>query len=132
MTSSTSAEIQNAVDSITETFRTSFNEKSGKGIAELYTENAQILPPNMDFMEGKPAIEAYWQGAIDMGIRSVEFETLELESFGETAYLVAKYFVYGEGTEAIDVGKYISILKSSGKEWKLHRDIWNSSLPTQE
>jgi ketosteroid isomerase-like protein len=132
MTSSTSAEIQKTLDSITDIFKTSYNEKNAKGIAELYTENAQILPPNMDLMEGKQAIEAYWQGAIDMGIKSVEFDTLEVESFGETAYLVAKYFVYGEGPEPIDVGKYISILKTSGKEWKLHRDIWNSSLPTQE
>ncbi|MDH5788253.1 MAG: hypothetical protein OEZ40_08185 [Candidatus Bathyarchaeota archaeon] len=29
-------------------------------------------------------------------------------------------------------GKYISIWKHTASGWKLHRDIWNSSLPLEK
>jgi ketosteroid isomerase-like protein len=29
----------------------------------------------------------------------------------------------------MDRGKYIVVWKDEGGKWKLHRDIWNSSLP---
>ena len=29
----------------------------------------------------------------------------------------------------MDSGKFIVIWKQEGGQWKLHRDIWNSSMP---
>jgi len=34
-----------------------------------------------------------------------------------------------EGGQVADEIKYIVVWKHEGGEWKLHRDIWNSSRP---
>jgi hypothetical protein len=35
------------------------------------------------------------------------------------------------GFLVLDNGKYVVIWKQKGDRWKLHPDIWNSSLPAQ-
>ena len=54
------------------------------GVAALYTEQGQLLPPNADFMIGRQAIQAFWQGAMDMGIATAKIEILEVEGHGDT------------------------------------------------
>jgi ketosteroid isomerase-like protein len=34
-----------------------------------------------------------------------------------------------EGGKVVDRGKYIVIWKREQGQWKLHRDIWNTSMP---
>jgi len=58
------------------------------GIAALYTEDGQILPPNSDFVTGRAAIQGFLQVLVDMGMKSVKLESIEVEGMGETAYEV--------------------------------------------
>ena len=95
-------------------------------------DNGQILPPNSDFVTGKQAIQAFWQGAMDMGIKSVKIELVEVEGHGDTAIEVGKYTLSGEAGQVLDTGKYIVILKQVDGQWKLHREIFNSSMPAPE
>jgi len=55
-----------------------------RGSGELYT-SAKLLPPNSDILEGRPAIKAFWQAVITMGIRSAKLEIVEVEALGATA-----------------------------------------------
>jgi ketosteroid isomerase-like protein len=34
-----------------------------------------------------------------------------------------------EGGQVIDNGKYVVLWRREAGQWKLHRDIWNSSQP---
>ena len=52
------------------------------GLADLYTENGQLMPTGSDFITGKAAIRAFWQGAMDMGIKTVKLEAVETERQG--------------------------------------------------
>jgi len=56
---------------------------------------------------------------------------LGTESHGDTAIDIGKYTLSGEAGNVMDSGKYVVILKQEGGQWKLHRDIWNSSLTPQ-
>jgi ketosteroid isomerase-like protein len=38
----------------------------------------------------------------------------------------------GDGGAVMDSGKFIVIWKQEGGRWKLHQDIWNSSLAPPE
>jgi uncharacterized protein (TIGR02246 family) len=109
-----------------------FERGDAAGMATLYTENGQLLPPNTDIVSGRQGIQAFWQGAIDMGIKAMKLETTELEEHGDTAIAVGKYTLSGEGDQVIDSGKYVVILKQEGGQWRLHRDIWNSSMPAPQ
>ncbi len=88
-----------------------------------------LLPTGSDAVTGKPAIQAFWQGAMDMGIKGLGLEIVELEDHGSTAIEVGNYSLSSEGEEVIDRGKYVVIWKQEDGRWKLHRDIWNSNTP---
>ena len=99
------------------------------GLAALYTEDGMILPPNGDFVKGAEAIQGFWQAMMDMGIKGAKLEIIEVEGFVDTAIEVSKCkLLDGEG-QVLDQGKYIVIWKKVDGEWKLHRDIFNSSTP---
>ena len=132
MTQSTSTEVRDAIAAAGENFMATFSRGDAAGLAAFYTENGQILPPNSDFVTGRQAIQAFWQGAMDMGIKSVKIEIVEVEGHGDTAIEVGKYTLSGEAGQVLDMGKYIVILKQVDGQWKLHREIFNSSMPAPE
>jgi uncharacterized protein (TIGR02246 family) len=111
-----------------EIFMIAFAKGDAAGMGALYTENGQLLPANSDFITGRKAIQDFWKGAMDMGIKSAKLETIELDEHGNSAYEVGKYTLSGAGGQVLDQGKYIVIWKKQHGEWKLHRDIWTTSL----
>ncbi len=130
MTNST--DVHDAIVAADETFMTTFSRGDAAGIAALYTENGQFLPPNSDFVTGKQAIQATFQAIMDMGIKAIKIETIEVEGYGDTASEVGRYTLEGEGGQVLDQGKFIVIWKQEAGQWKLHRDIINTSMPASE
>ncbi len=128
----TSTEINDAIAAADENFMATFKRGDAAGMSVLYTENGQLLPPNSDFITGKPAIQAVWQSVMDMGIKAAKLETVELEGHGDTAIEIGKYTLSGEADQVMDKGKYVVIWKQEHGQWKLHRDIWNSSMLAPE
>jgi ketosteroid isomerase-like protein len=124
-----STEIREGIAAVNADFMKLFSQGDAASVGVLYTENGQLLPPNSDFVTGHSAISAFWQGAMDMGIKTAKLETVELDGQGDAAFEVGKYTLSGEGGKVIDSGKFIVVWKREGGKWKLHRDIWNSSLP---
>ena len=127
-----SKKIRDAIITANEEFMEKVKEGNAVNLAALYTDNGQLLPPNGDFLTGREAIQEAWQGNVDSGVRTAIFETIEVEGLGETAYEVGTYTVFGEGEQMVDVGKYIVIWKQVEGLWKIHRDIWNTSIPVEQ
>jgi uncharacterized protein (TIGR02246 family) len=132
MAQSTSTEVRDAIAAANESFMAAFKRGDAAGLAALYTENGEVLPPNTDSLTGKEAIQAFWQALFDMGIKGIKLKAVEVESLGDTAIEVSKYTVHGEEGQELDKGKYIVIWKQKEGQWKLHRDIYNSSMPAPE
>ena len=99
------------------------------GVARLYSSSAQLLPAHSDFVDGTTAIQRFWQGAMDKGLKEAVLETLEVEGYGETAHEMGRYTLRTGTGEVADSGKYLVIWKQEGGAWKLHRDIWTTSRP---
>lgn len=99
----------------------------GAAVAALYTEDAQLLAPNSPALAGRERIAAYWQGAIGAGVKGANLKTLEAQCHGDTAHEVGEYRLTSADGKQIDAGKYIVIWKRVDKQWRLHRDIWNTS-----
>ena len=128
----TSTGIQAAIAGVNENFMAAFKRGDAAGMVDFYTENGQLMPTGSDFVTGKAAIQAFWQGAMDMGItKALRLETVEAEGHGDTAIEIGKYTGSGEAGNVMDRGKYVVIWKQESGQWKLHRDIWNSSLSAQ-
>jgi len=45
---------------------------------------------------------------------------------------VGKYTLYGNENQVINKGKFITVFKNIDGEWKVYRDIFNSSIPLEE
>ncbi len=118
-----------SIEVANEIFMRTFAKGDAAGMGALYTENGQLLPSNSDFITGRKAIQGFWKAVMDMGIKAAKLETIDLEEHGNSAYEVGKYTLSGAGGQVMDQGKYIVIWKKEGGEWKLYRDIWNTSMP---
>jgi uncharacterized protein (TIGR02246 family) len=112
-----------------ENFEAAFEQQDAAALAALYTKGGQVLPPNSDVVTGREAIQGFWQAVMDMGIRRAELEIVEVEDHGKTAIEVSRFTLYAEGGAVADRGKYIVVWKKRKTGWKLHRDIFNSSMP---
>ena len=111
-----------------ETFIEYFNNGDAANLAHCYTEDAQLLPMNSEIITGHEAIQEFWQGTMDMGVKKGKLETVEVEGMGLFAYELGKYELYADGDLLLDQGKYIVIWKRTDGDWKMYRDIWNTSM----
>ena len=123
------AEVHEAITAAIEKFMAAYNQGDAAGLAALYTVNGQLLPTSNDFISGKSAIQKFWQARMNPGVNSVKLESVEIEAHEETAIEVGVYSVQGQENQIFDRGKYIVIWKLEKGQWKLHRDMMNSSLP---
>ena len=119
------AEIQTANDQ----FSAAFAAQDAAALANLYTAQAQLLPPNSDFINGREAIETFWQGAMDAGVAEATLTTEEAMGTDSMAVEVGRYEMSSADGSTIDEGKYIVWWQRTPAGWRLHRDIWNSSRP---
>src|SRR5262249_26617258 len=127
MAGSSTASPREAILAANQIFMRAFADRDAAGMAALYTRNGQLLPPNSDFVTGASAIQSFWQAIMDMGIKSATLETVEVEADDQSAYEVGRYTLFGDNRQLLDQGKYIVLWMREGGQWKLHRDIWNSS-----
>jgi ketosteroid isomerase-like protein len=104
----------------------------GAAVAALYTSDGRLLPVQNDFVTGKEAIKVFWQAAFDAGIKGASLETVEFESHGNSAHEVGKYKLLDADGKVLDHGKFIVIWKKDGETWKLHRDIWTTSVAPKQ
>jgi uncharacterized protein (TIGR02246 family) len=108
-----------------------FSQGDAAAIASLYTEDAVLLPPNMEPMTGPAAAKAFWQGAMDMGLKGATLESVDVAAHGDVIVEVGRYTLTVAGGTQADHGKYIVVWKQEGGVWKLDKDIWNSSVPQE-
>lgn len=124
-----SANLREAIAVGNERFMSAFRQGDAARLATFYTENGQLLPPNADIATGRGAIQAFWQAVLEMGIQEAKLESVEVSACGDVVVEVGRFTLYGAGQNMLDQGKYIVIWQQEGGQWKLHRDIFNSSLP---
>jgi uncharacterized protein (TIGR02246 family) len=105
-----------------------FRRGDGGAVARLYTDDAQLLPTGSDPISGPAAIRDFWESVLAMGVKDVQLETKEVDAQGATAIEMGQYTLFVDGGQLADRGKYIVVWKLVNGEWKLHRDIWNTSL----
>ena len=124
-------DVRSKIEAANKLFEAAVSRGDGRGVAALYTNDAQLLPSQSDFITGKDPIAQFWQAAIDSGMTGVSLMTEEVEAHGDMAIEVGKLEIRGAEGKVLDHGKYVVIWKMEGS-WKLHRDIWNSSIAPPE
>lgn len=127
ITTLTTTNLSSAIGMANQTFETTFAKGDAAGMANLYTQEAMLLPTGSAILQGRTAIEQFWQGAMDAGIKGAYLKTIELEDQGDTAIEVGNYTLTNASGKDLDHGKYMVVWKQEEGNWKLHRDIFNSN-----
>jgi ketosteroid isomerase-like protein len=109
---------------------------NSSAVGALYTEDALLMPPNMEMVRGRDGTTKFWDGAIKMGVKDAILSTVEVHQQGDTVEEVGNYTlkIQPQGQAPFeDKGKYVVLWKQGTDGiWRLHRDIWNSSLPAKK
>lgn len=113
-------------------FAAALNAKDAKAAAALYAEDAVLIPPGEPIVQGRPAIEEYWRGAIESGgIRDVSVETMDAHSSGSLGYETGSFVLTVNGPDGepmVDRGRYVELLRrESDGTWRSTHGIWNTS-----
>jgi ketosteroid isomerase-like protein len=100
----------------------------------MYTWDGAVLPPDAPRADGREAIQRFWQGAIDAGLRDLSLQSVEVEEAGNIAYEVGiadlKAQTASGSTQAISLKYVIIWRRGEDGAWRLHRDIWNANPAT--
>ena len=111
-------------------FKEAIRSSDSEVMPSLYTRDAVILPPNAEPVSGEEAITRYWKSFFELGITDARPVTEEVIPMGDYALEVGSTTVYGQDGSLVDRGKIMVLWKNDGATWKMHRDTWNSSLPS--
>jgi ketosteroid isomerase-like protein len=98
-------------------------------INAYFTADAKIFQPHTDVVTGVAEVAALNLEYTQFGITEFREETTAL--YGNEANLIeeGRYFMVYGADSTIENGKYINVWRKVGDDWKVHANIWNSSLP---
>jgi ketosteroid isomerase-like protein len=103
---------------------------AGALVKAFYAPGAVLMPPNHPAVEGHADIQAFLQGLMDAGFKSIKLETTAVESAGNLAYGRGRYVLTmspPSGSAMEDTGKYIVVYRrSASAQWRAVADIFNS------
>lgn len=103
--------------------------------AQFYTEDACLMAPGLPTFEGRPAIAAFFAGAIAQGIARARFITEEVDDYGDLALERGRYQLYaappGGAEQCVETGRYFLSWRKTAEGWKIHRDMFNQDAPAQ-
>ena len=123
------ADVRAEIEAANRAFEAAIANGDAKAAAALYTASGQALPAGSDVVSGPEAIAKLWQGVFDSGIKGIRLQTLEVDSASDLAHEVGQYELLDAAGKVVDRGKYVVIWKKEGGRFKLHRDIWTTSIP---
>jgi uncharacterized protein (TIGR02246 family) len=119
-----------AIEAAVQQYVAASNQGDADALASLYADDAMLLPPDHEPIQGREAIGAFWRQGTDQGL---EVTTLSVEVEGSIGYLVGRYNLPATDEEPADSGKYVMCLKRQRDgSWKLTADIWNRSGDADE
>jgi uncharacterized protein (TIGR02246 family) len=121
------------VDAVARAFHDGVAKRDPEALARLFAPHGRLLAPNMQPCIGRTAIYAGLQQLLDMGVRSVEVEPMEVREAGDMTIEYGRYTlnIEPDGAEAtVDLGKYVIVHETQDDvTTKIALSIFNSNLP---
>ena len=104
--------LQSAVADARAAFAAALDARRPEEAAALYAEDAWLLAPSAEMIEGRGAIETYWRTGLETGIADIRLEPIELERRDGAAYEIGRYslsVVPSGGRPVVDRGNYLLV-----------------------
>jgi ketosteroid isomerase-like protein len=130
----TSAAAKQAIDAANANWPRLTAAGHADSIAEYYTQNAVIMPPNMAPTRGKEAIRA-WFAELNAVKPTLTLQADSVWGSGAAAVEQGRWrfewpagVTRPPGAPAVDSGKYVVRWVNENGRWLMAQDIWNSDL----
>lgn len=102
-----------------------FNIRDTAAIGAVYAPNGSLMPPNMEAVTGREAIEAFWAEFLASG-NILAIKESQVRASGNIGYRVGTFTIASPHNELVDKGKYIEVWHHMDGGWQLMYDIFNS------
>jgi uncharacterized protein (TIGR02246 family) len=128
------AAVTASLDSLNTAFVAAVAARDTNAVVSFYAPDAQLLPPAAPRADGHDAIRAAWVGflqtpGLELQLTSVRPIVAEAGDIVIDVVSYAMKFTDAKCKPMEDVGKYVTVVKKVGGEWKLVVDMFNSDKP---
>lgn len=123
-----------AIDRVRDAHVSALKAGDAQAWAAQFTADGVQMPPNAPANTGRAMIEAWSQAFLGQFRVQFALAVDEVRVLGEWALERGGYTIgldpIAGGPPIQDIGKYITVYqREAGDEWRMARDIWNSSNP---
>lgn len=119
-----------AITAATEAWVAAYNRNDWVALADLFSPEATMMPPNHSAVVGRAAIAA-WEEANEQGFR-IAFDVEQIDGAGDVAYVRGRSCVFiplEDGAFGVDPGKYLEVRRRTPQgQWPIEADIFNTDL----
>jgi len=136
------------VEGLNRQFVEAFKTRNFSAVAQMFTDDAVMLPPRNNIITGKSNIQSFWTRATR--IREVKFDTDSLAALGgDVVREIGKFRMRverpvdpetggesgpgsaraGQARSREILGKYVFLWRNINGDWKLETSIWNRNKP---
>ena len=125
-----SAKEMAALQAADQTWARAYNAGNADTVANLYDEQAVLLPPGAPAVNGRAAIKSFFvKDTADSQKAGVTF-TLGPNPAGgvsgDIGWQSGTYAVKDKTGKAVETGKYLSVSMKKNGKWLYVRDMWNA------
>lgn len=112
-----------AIEAQSASFTASLTKGDAAETARSFTADARLSVPGVgSVLDGRPAIEKFWQGALSGGMKSLTLTLRDLEGSGDLRVETGTYAAFGANHSELGRGEYLLVWKREDGTWKIHRD----------
>jgi uncharacterized protein (TIGR02246 family) len=114
------------IQKLNDEWTAAFNKGDSHALAELYAEDAYVLPAGAEMLHGRQAIQGFWDNTMKQ-LGDGKLTTVDVQSLGPDAAREIGAFSFktkGKAPEEVS-GKYAVVWRKINDQWKLATDIWN-------
>ena len=98
---------------------------------EAYADEARVLAPSAELLEGRAEIEAYWRVGIDLGLCGLMYESRLLEPIQASVLELGRYaFSMQAVPPCIEHGLYLVLhMQTTDGSWRRAVEVFNPDEP---
>ena len=117
------------IEAINAAWNHAYHQGNTSALADLYTEDAVLVPPSDKMISGLAEVEKFWRTLIWSGVTARETKVARVETTGDTAFTTGTWEGTGpsrDGTWTAYRGNFVRVLeRQPDGTWKTRLHSWN-------